>query len=148
MKGTRSGRLGVRAALLLPWIAAAPGCLRGALYYDVVLPLDTDMDAAAYGAMASQLEAKTIQSPIGPRIQVDWDSNAIGDVMRSNGIVKGHYADEERLSILFGLFGYRRTIVSGDVAPKPTGAVSLDERRGDGSAEPVAGRTDRRGTAP
>jgi hypothetical protein len=109
----RSGRpLAAVAAVLLT--SAACTSVNGILYHDVILPLDTDLNPTPLGSKTSELDAKSIQNPIGPRVQIDWDSNAIGDILRENGMTKGYFADEKRVAVFFGFFGYRRTVVSGD----------------------------------
>ena len=50
----------------------------------------------------------------GYGISATFDSNAIGDIARRNGLTTVYYADHERFSVLLGIWRYDRIIVYGD----------------------------------
>jgi len=103
----------VRRLLLAPLLLAAAGCaalptigdgIHVLIYQHTTTPLD--LNARSTPAFVARDEegagdVKHIsvrQFPV--YIDVMWDSNAIGDIARQEGIEEVHYADVERLSIL------------------------------------------------
>ena len=52
-------------------------------------------------------------------VQLDWDTNALAEAARAGGITTMYYADEEVVSILFGIWQQRWAIVYG-TGPKST----------------------------
>lgn len=56
-----------------------------------------------------------LQEPFsGYGFYAEFDSNAIGDIARKNGLKTIYFADHERFSVLFGIWRYDRIIVYGE----------------------------------
>ncbi|MBI3818566.1 MAG: hypothetical protein HY286_07750 [Planctomycetes bacterium] len=95
---------------------AAPSCVSGILYSDVTRPMTTNMRNSPIGTKFSDLDSKELHDPFITGVRVQWDSNAIGDVMKRNGIDRAHYADLRVRSILFGIWTQQFVKVAGEPA--------------------------------
>jgi len=95
-----------RVILLVPLLAALAlgGCISGAIYQNTIEPLDTNFDRTQVFSERPDRgdgEVKHLALPIAyARLHFLWDSNAIGDIARRNGLETVHYADLERLNVL------------------------------------------------
>ena len=90
------------AAGLLPLLSA---CQSGLIYTHTWRPLSTNFDrtpvhAAKTEAAAGDVKHLSIPLVDGVSADVQWSSNAIGDVARHEGIEEICYADLETLSVL------------------------------------------------
>ena len=68
----------------------------GVLYTHIKKPLDTNMFQTPVNGNNAQGDIKHISF----YVDVMWDSNAIGDIAKKNGIETIYYADIETLNIL------------------------------------------------
>ncbi len=73
------------------------GSTRGLLYTHIKTPLDTNMSQTPSGLNNAKGDIKhlTIYN-----VSVLWDSNAIGDIAKKNGMESVYYADLEEFNIL------------------------------------------------
>jgi hypothetical protein len=86
----------VARAAVLSTALALPGCLSGAIYSHVTVPLDANFDATpVYRGEASD-SWKTFQY-YG---RIDWGSTGLAEVAREHGMKRLYYADVETLTIL------------------------------------------------
>ena len=86
----------------------------GLLYTDITMPYVTNMNATPLGKKKDEHDMKQIKDPIFTGFSVNWDSNAIGDIMTRNKFAKGYFADLQTFSVLLGIFGSQAVVVSGD----------------------------------
>lgn len=103
-------KIGAAVAL----VACAPSCVTGIIYSDVTLPLQTNLNVTKNGAKTSDSDAKEVHDPFFTGVRVQWDSNAIGDVMRRDSIQTGRFADLRIRSIVFGIWTQQWVRVTGD----------------------------------
>ncbi len=73
------------------------GCGAGALYTHTYQPVTLDMNHTRTSSTAAEGDIKHIQLNI---ISVAWDSAAIGDVAKKQGLKELYFADLETLKIL------------------------------------------------
>ena len=71
------------------------GCGTGAFYHHVTLPLDINFNNTPVHPPATRGSTKEIRY----YVDVQWDSNGIGDIARKAGLSKVYYADRTVLSI-------------------------------------------------
>jgi hypothetical protein len=76
------------------------GCARGLIYTHTVRPLDINHHQTPVIQKSEQGDIKHIQYHF---VSFTWDSNAIGDIARENGLEMVYYADLEVLSV-FGIW--------------------------------------------
>ena len=76
------------------------GCTTGLIYTHTVRPLDINHTRTQAVQKSQRGDVKHIQY----YVSVTWDSNAIGDIAKKNGIETIHYADLEKISVLGGLW--------------------------------------------
>tara|TARA_R110002096_G_scaffold114529_2_gene248433 strand:+ start:1842 stop:2162 length:321 start_codon:yes stop_codon:yes gene_type:complete len=74
---------------------AISGCTTGAFYHRVTLPLDVNFNNTPVHPPASRGSTKEFRY----YVDVQWDSNGIGDIARKAGLSKVYYADRTVLSI-------------------------------------------------
>lgn len=112
--GTAARRRASRWACVVA-LAALSGCRQpfGLLYHDVRLPLTTDFDRTPAGVRSSDSDVKGIKDPFFTGIEVLWDSNAIGDIAKTNGIEDLYYADSHNFRIFFGLWSQSYVVLHG-----------------------------------
>ncbi len=94
------------AVLCLALLPAATGCV----YLHVTEPLDVNF---ARTPAAAQHEGGSVKRVSYAWADVQWSTNAIGDIARQNGITRVHYADVETLRIL-GVWTERWVHVYGE----------------------------------
>ena len=93
-------------AALLPLYA---GCGAGLIYTHRVTPLDRNLRATPVYSGEGKGDVKQIRYSVA---DVRWDSNAIGDIARREGIETVYYADMELLSVL-GIWTQRTVHIYG-----------------------------------
>ncbi len=72
------------------------GCGQARVYHHVTLPLDVNFNNTPVADSASSGDIKRFQY----YVDVQWDSNGIGDIARQAGMSKIYYADRTVMSIL------------------------------------------------
>ncbi len=96
-------RLGA-GLLLATTLLAASGCVSGLVYQRTVRPLDVNLSGSPVFKRDRNLtgEVRHLAFPIGiiSRIDILWDSNAIGDIARRSGMKEIYYADIETERVL------------------------------------------------
>ena len=83
-------------AAVMASILLLSGCSTGLLYTHTTRPLDLHLDRTRVIETGHQGDVKHIQY----QVSVTWDSNAIGDIAKKNGLEMVYYADLEILSVL------------------------------------------------
>ena len=96
----RTQRAGVSLLLLNSLLLS--GCVGGALYQKTVRPLDTNMrQTPILERDGGAGDVFHLSIPVGgARIDILWNSNAIGDIAKRHGINEVHYADLETFNVL------------------------------------------------
>jgi hypothetical protein len=91
------------------------GCTTGLLYTDIVRPECKDLRGTTLGTKVVRNGSYRIDIPT-PRIDItaEWDSKAVGDIAKSNGIHTVYACDERTVSILGGLFRKEEIIIYGE----------------------------------
>ncbi len=85
--------------------------LSGCIYTHIITPLDVNLNnTPVFDRRAKKRDTKRVRLPY---IDIRWDSNAIGDIMKEHGLTKVYYADLETLSV-FGIWTQRFVIVYGE----------------------------------
>lgn len=97
------------AASVLALAALASGCTTGRIYTHITEPLDVDFDATPVQPREARGDVKRVRYQF---VDVQWDSNAIGDIAREHGFEEVYYADLETLS-LFGIWTQRIVHIFG-----------------------------------
>ncbi len=97
--------LAVLAALLSAGCGAVVSnghaVLVGAVYTRVTYPLTHDLDRTPAAEAAGSGKIIRIKEPVsGYGVYAEFNSNALGEIARHNGLKTLHYADIERLSVL------------------------------------------------
>ena len=83
---------------MLAVVLLITGCATtGVLYTHVTNPLDTNMSQTPSGVNEEEGDIKELTLN---NVSFLWDSNAIGDIAKANGMETVYYADLESLSIL------------------------------------------------
>ena len=96
--GSAAGRAAIGAVALTTLIFASSGCVSGLLYTHTITPLTTNFDATpVVDTMAGKSDIKHFRYYL---IDLQWHSNAIGDVAKAYGFDRLFYADLETLTIL------------------------------------------------
>lgn len=114
----RQIRLLAGGLLVVFLVHTCTGCgviSRGLLYTDTIQPLCTDARGTSLGTTSASGSSKRLEIPT-TRIDLsaEWDSRAIGDIARENGISTVYGCDGRRQSILFGLWRRDEVIIYGD----------------------------------
>jgi hypothetical protein len=99
----------LRLLALLVLANATLGCVSGAIYSHVTVPLDVNLDQTPVHQDYGRDSWNTFQY----YVRVDWGSAGIGDIAREYGFTRVHYADVETLSVL-GLWTQRWARVYGE----------------------------------
>lgn len=115
-------RMRIAAALCCAPLLSA--CIVGHIYQHTHEPLDLNLAQTPVFAAPDQRgesSVKHIHVPL-TSLEIDllWNSNAIGDVMKRNGLEEVHYADLETFSIL-GIWNEYTVYAYGKAAPAPAG---------------------------
>ena len=87
------------------------GCTSGLIYTHVTTPLDVNLNNTPVFTGRRQT-GKGDTKKIRYYVDIEWDSNAIGDIMKQAGLTEVHYADLETLSVL-GIWTQRTVHVYG-----------------------------------
>jgi len=88
--------------LSLPLLLGLSGCgatglsPRGLIYTHITVPLDSNLDRTTLELNSEEGDIKVFRY----YVDVQWDSNAIGDIAKQHGIEKVYFADLEELSVL------------------------------------------------
>jgi len=86
------------------------GCVVGLIYTHVIEPLDVNADRTEIVPGSGEGDVKQIRYSL---VDVSWNSNAIGDIARREGIETVYYADLETLSVLLGIWRQRTVHIYG-----------------------------------
>ncbi len=78
-------------------IVSLTGCGMGLLYTHTISPLDLNSNQTPLVIESEEGDVKHLSYSL---VDVQWDSNAIGDIARENGIETVYFADIEFFSIL------------------------------------------------
>ncbi len=85
------------------------GCVSGLLYTHTIEPLSTDFDRTPVGETTAVGDVRQLRYS---SFEVQWSSNAIGEIARRHGMQQVYYADLETLSVL-GVWTQRWVLVYG-----------------------------------
>lgn len=108
MRGrTITGALAISGAVL--FLLSQTGCLAGALYSHVTVPLDVNLDRTPVQRDQARSAVKTFQY----NLRVDWGSDGIGDIAKRHGFKRIYYADVETRTVL-GIWQERWVLVYGE----------------------------------
>jgi len=114
--------------MALAGLAAMPllsGCIVGLIYTHTVEPLDVNLSASPVYVQRDETGESAVNHINIPMTSVPmdflWDSNAIGDAMKRNGIEEVYYADLETLKVLT-IWNQYTVHVYGKPAAKPAEA--------------------------
>lgn len=90
------------APVVLALALLASGCATGVLYTHTVQPLTIDMHRTPVATVEKEGSVKVISFPRfgGEYRLVAWDSAAIGDIAKKQGMEEVYFADVETFSIL------------------------------------------------
>jgi hypothetical protein len=111
--GPRPGRVLLRRAVLPPAAALLlllNGCVTGLIYTHVVEPLDLNARETSIVPESQAGDIKQMQYSI---VDVRWDSNAIGDIAKREGIETVYFADMETFSLVLGIWRQRTVHIYG-----------------------------------
>jgi hypothetical protein len=96
--------VGLRAIRAVPLLAAVflSSCVAGAVYQRTIIPLDRNFDETPVFSRHAGEASQDVRHLMIPyvRAHVLWNTNAIGDIARRNGMERVYYADLEFLSIM------------------------------------------------
>jgi hypothetical protein len=103
---------------LLMIVLTSAGCgviSRGLLYTDTVQPLCKDLRGTILGTKVGRGNSKRIELPT-TRIDVtaEWDTRAIGDIAKANGISTVYGCDSRRQSYVLGIWRKDEVIIYGE----------------------------------
>lgn len=123
-------RLAIRACTALFLALSCGGCISqlfptvepsppvgGFLYTDVSFPLTENHRGEPLTPPLGKGDVKSIHYPLSA-VRVSWDSNAIGEIAKQNGIEKIYFADMHVFSVFFGLWNQYEVRIVGETAPK------------------------------
>ena len=101
------------------------GPLIGLVYTQVKLPLTVDLDATPVPSHPPHSDQIIeIKEPFtGLGLYARMNSNALGDIARTNGVERLYFADQEVFSVL-GIWKTNRVFLHGEVAPDRVGEAS------------------------
>jgi len=106
------------AAMAYLLVAGLSGCgvvSRGVLYTDTIQPLCKDARGTILGEKRGSGSSKRVEIPTTQiDITAEWDSRAIGDIAKANGISTVYSCDTRRRSYLFGVWRSDEVIVYGE----------------------------------
>jgi hypothetical protein len=95
--------------------SSASSAPAGLIYTRVTVPLDVSLDETPVHTDRASESWNTFQY----YVQVDWGSDAPGDIAKQYGFTRVYYADLEVLSVL-GIWTQRWAHVYGERAPLPS----------------------------
>ena len=96
---------------ILALVLVLTGWTSGLIYTHITTPLDVNLNNTPVFTGRTGT-AKGDTKRIRYYVDIEWDSNAIGDIMRLAGLTEVHYADLETLSVL-GIWSQRFVTVYG-----------------------------------
>ena len=104
----RAKRFAIVLAVVATVSSAGPGCLSGAIYEHVTVPLDTNFDRTPSPAgppveVPVRRSWKTLAIPlvvVAGRLEFHWGDASVAGAVRDAGLSRVAYADLERRSIL------------------------------------------------
>jgi len=104
-----------RLTILLTLLLLPSGCASGLLYTDIIRPECTDMRGTGLGNKTARGGAYRVELPTN-RIDLiaEWNSKAIGDIAKNNGINTVYGCDQRTISVLGGIFRKEEIIVYGE----------------------------------
>ncbi len=89
--------------------------LSGCLYTHTTRPHTTNFHNTSIGSKKLVLDERRISEPAtGLQLSVQWSEDLIRSEAKKAGMSTIAYADEERLSVLFGIYSHRKLWVYGD----------------------------------
>jgi len=115
--------------MLVTGLICLSGCgtgpLIGLVYTQVKLPLTVDLDASPVPSHPPNSDQIIeIKEPFtGLGLYARMNSNALGDIARTNGVERLYFADQEVFSVL-GIWKTNRVFLHGEVAPDRVGEAS------------------------
>jgi hypothetical protein len=80
----------------------------GCLYYNVSLPLDTNLDETQLGSKVGQAQAQSVLWAVA------WGDAGTQAAAKEGGITTVRHADQNGLVVFFGAYIRQTTIVYGD----------------------------------
>jgi len=88
------------------------GC--GIIYTDVTEPYVMNMSHTPRPERTVKLGTSQLKAPVtNLNLSAEWNSRAIGDAARKNGLTDIYYADIRTQSVLFGLWSRKTILVYG-----------------------------------
>ena len=115
-------------------IAALPllsACMVGRIYQHTHEPLDLNLSGTPVFTGKDEVGSAAVSHVHVPLSSIDidllWESNAIGDVMRRHGLDEVYYADLETFSVLgiwnqYTVYAYGKPITGGAAATSAGGS--------------------------
>ena len=97
-------------AVVMAPILFLSGCSAGLLYTHTTQPLDLNLGDTQVVETRHKGNVQHLQY----KVSLTWDSNAIGDIAKKNGMETIHYADLEILSVFFGLLNRYTVHIYGE----------------------------------
>lgn len=90
--------------------------LTGLIYTKIKIPFSKKLNRTPNELVIdAQGTVTRLQEPFsGYGVYAEFDSNAIGDIARKNGLKTVYFADHESFSVLLGIWRYDRIIVYGE----------------------------------
>lgn len=109
-------RMKMRLVLSIVLLSGIVGCSPfGYVYNNTTRPLTYNMHSTPIGTKMATLDSRRIKEPItGLNMTIEWNSRAIGDAAKRQGIDKIYYADLNTFSLLGGLWEQKTIRVWGD----------------------------------
>jgi hypothetical protein len=80
----------------------------GCVYYNVAMPLDTDLDRTELGDKVGESQARSVLWLFA------WGDAGTQAAAKDGGITTIRHADQRSLGILLGVYSQQTTIVYGD----------------------------------
>ncbi len=101
--------------IVVSFLLSLSSCASGIIYTDVVRPFCTDLRGTTLGTKIERGGSHRVDIPT-TRIDItaEWNSSAIGDIAKRNGISTVYSCDLRTLSVLSGLYRKEEIIVYGD----------------------------------
>ena len=90
-------RRNILAGLVMAFGFTLSSCVNGMLYQHTVVPLSTDFKNTPAGERTGNGDVKRFRYSV---VDINWDTNAIGDIAKKAGLEEVYFADIETLRIL------------------------------------------------
>ena len=117
IKGFGNKQIPHFASLILAFvlIMLCAGCMRGLIYYNVTLPLVTNMNKTPSKKRLACMSTYQVKEPVSSAgLSLEWNSRAIGDAAKQAGFSKIYYANMKKISILMGIWKQETILVIGE----------------------------------